>query len=506
MELSRGREEPCVSVVDNTAEAAAAERTEPTAAVQNVQRWQHDYQRRIGYTDLVAGAVIAALAFWARFGDMSEYGAVPYLISTVLLPFCWVLLLAAVRAYEPRFLFVGTEEFRRVVVAGGTLLVFIALISYAGKFEVARGWVLLTVPPLTVGTLLVRYAWRKHLHRRRARRGQYMHRTIVVGYQRATANLYRTLQNNHYHGLRVVGACLPPAGLAASDGIIADCGIPILGAFDDVPAAVSRSGADVVVVLGCPELDGPAMRRLAWGLEESGTDLLVAPVLLEVAGPRVSVRPVADLPLMHVEHIELTRWRWVLKSAFDRLGAALLLVLAAPLMLAIAGAVKLTDGGPVVFRQERVGLRGGRFEMYKFRSMRVDAEDMLDDLLTSSDSGSVLFKMRADPRVTKVGRLLRRLSLDELPQLVNVLRGEMSLVGPRPPLPREVEQYEWEVHRRFAVRPGITGLWQVSGRSDLEWNEAVRLDIRYVEQWSLLLDILIICRTVGAVLRRSGAY
>ncbi|MQA03049.1 MAG: exopolysaccharide biosynthesis polyprenyl glycosylphosphotransferase [Streptosporangiales bacterium] len=467
-------------------------------------RWQRTYQRRIACTDLLVGALVGSLAFWARF-DVVDY-SVPYLVGSALFPFGWVLLLAVVRAYEPRFLFVGTEEFRRAAVAGGILLVGIAFISYLGKIEVARSWVLLTVPPVTVATLVARYAWRKHLHWRRATRKQYMHRAIVVGYERATANLYRTLQLNPYHGLDVVGACLPPARLATTTGVITDCDIPVLGGFWDVPAAVRESGADVVVVLACPELDGPAMRQLAWGLEETGTELLVAPIFLEVAGPRVSVRPVADLPLMHVEHTELTQWRRLLKSTFDRIGAALGLLLAAPLMTAVALAIKLTDGGPVLFRQERVGYRGNRFEMYKFRSMRIDAEDMLDDLLTSSDSGSVLFKMRADPRVTKVGRLLRRFSLDELPQLVNVLRGEMSLVGPRPPLPREVEQYEWEVHRRFAVRPGITGLWQVSGRSDLEWNEAVRLDIRYVEQWSLLLDILIICRTVGAVLRRSGAY
>lgn len=495
-----------MSLVDNTGTAEpVAIPAAPTSGDRSALRWQRDYQRRIVLTDLLAGAGVASFAFWARFGALAEF-AVPYLIFTLAFPFVWLLLLAVVRAYEPRFLSVGTEEFRRVVVAGGIMLVGIALVSYAGKFEVARGWVLLTVPPVTLATLLARYAWRKNLHWRRAARGQCMHRAVVVGYERATANLYRTLQHNPYHGLNVVGACLPPARMATSSGIITDCSIPVLGGFDDVPAAVRESDADVVVVLACPELDGPAMRRLAWGLEETGTELLVAPVLLEVAGPRISVRPVADLPLMHVEHAEFTQWRRLLKSTFDRLGAAVCLLLAAPVMLAVAAAIKLTDRGPVLFRQERVGLRGDRFEMLKFRSMRIDAEDMLDDLLTTSESSSILFKMRNDPRVTRVGQVLRRFSLDELPQLVNVLRGQMSLVGPRPPLPREVEQYEWEVHRRFAVRPGITGLWQVSGRSDLDWHEGVRLDIRYVERWSLLLDILIICRTVGAVLRRSGAY
>lgn len=391
-------------------------------------------------------------------------------------------------------------------MAGGVLLVGIALVSYAGKFEVARSWVLLTVPPVTICTVVARYVLRKRLHRGRLARGAYMYRTVMVGYERATANLVSTLRLNRYHGLEVVGACLPPHRMADAGDIIEDCRVPVLGDFNDIGSTVERVGADVVVVLACPELDGPTLRRLGWELEKSGAELLVAPALMEVAGPRVTVRPVADLPLLHVEHSELTHWRRALKFTFDRVGAALCLALASPLLIAIALAIKLTDGGPALFRQTRIGHEGRQFSMLKFRTMQVNAEQRLGELLALNESSQVLFKIRQDPRVTRVGAFLRRYSLDEIPQLVNVLRGEMSLVGPRPPLPREVEQYERDVYRRFAVRPGITGLWQVSGRSDLPWEETVRLDIRYVERWSLLLDVLIICRTVGAVLRKSGAY
>lgn len=476
-----------------------------TTGTQRLQLWQNRYRRAVIAGDLLAGAVVALIAFYVRFGEEKNL-SFGYVVCTALMPFLWVVLLDLVRVHEPRFLFVGTDEFRRIVLAGGMLTIGIALVSYAGKIEVARGWVLLTVAPITLATLLFRFGWRKRLHRRRETHGDCMHRVVVVGYERASANLFRTLQLDPYHGFDVVGVCLPPKRVAAAGGMLADCDLPVLGSFDDVGTAVSEVDADVVVVLACPELDGPAMRRLAWDLEASDTDLLVAPVLLEVAGPRVTVRPVADLPLMHVEHTELTHWRRALKSAFDRAGAGLALLLVSPVMLAIAAAIKLTSPGPVLFRQTRIGHRGQPFQMLKFRSMVVDAESRLTALREQNDGAGVLFKLREDPRVTRIGRFIRRYSLDELPQLVNVLWGQMSLVGPRPPLPTEVALYEQDVHRRFAVRPGITGLWQVSGRSDLPWDESVRLDIRYVERWSLLLDILIICRTAGAVFRKTGAY
>jgi exopolysaccharide biosynthesis polyprenyl glycosylphosphotransferase len=223
----------------------------------------------------------------------------------------------------------------------------------------------------------------------------------------------------------------------------------------------------------------------------------------------VHTQPVAGLPLIHVERPTYSGPTRVVKSAFDMVGAVLLLILFSPFMLAIAAVVKLDSPGPVFFRQERVGVDGTRFRMAKFRTMRVDAEAMLDELRRAqeTDAGNeVLFKIKNDPRITRVGRFLRRYSLDEIPQLFNVVSGEMSLVGPRPPLAAEVAQYQNEVHRRLLVRPGMTGLWQVSGRSDLSWEETVRLDLSYVENWSITGDLMILFKTAKAVLSSSGAY
>jgi exopolysaccharide biosynthesis polyprenyl glycosylphosphotransferase len=251
-------------------------------------------------------------------------------------------------------------------------------------------------------------------------------------------------------------------------------------------------------------MDGLALRRLAWRLEKTHTELVVAPALMEVAGPRTTIRPAAGLPLLHVEHPQLAGARQLVKNVFDRVVAGLLLVLIAPLLLGLALAVRVSSPGPALFRQTRVGRDGRLFTIVKFRTMRQDAERMKVELV--SDADGVLFKVRDDPRVTALGALMRRHSLDELPQLINVLFGHMSLVGPRPPLPEEVAQYGDDVRRRLLVRPGLTGLWQVSGRSDLSWEESVRLDLRYVENWSLMLDLQILWKTWSAVARGQGAY
>jgi exopolysaccharide biosynthesis polyprenyl glycosylphosphotransferase len=249
-----------------------------------------------------------------------------------------------------------------------------------------------------------------------------------------------------------------------------------------------------------------ALRRLAWGIESRRADLFVAPALMDVAGPRVSVRPVAGMPLLHVEHPDINGVRQLVKSGFDKLVAAVALVVLAVPMLAISIVVRATSPGPALFRQTRIGRGGREFQVLKFRTMVADAERLKQVLLDNNESDGVLFKIRNDPRITRVGALLRRYSLDELPQLLNVLRGEMSLVGPRPPLPAEVEKYGADVRRRLVVKPGMTGLWQVSGRSDLSWEESVRLDLRYVENWSLMLDLQVLWKTWSAVTRGEGAY
>jgi exopolysaccharide biosynthesis polyprenyl glycosylphosphotransferase len=276
--------------------------------------------------------------------------------------------------------------------------------------------------------------------------------------------------------------------------------------LDDIVGTVERYRADTVAVLACPEMSGLRLRDLAWQLEKSDTDLWLAPALLDIAGPRTTIRPVAGLPLLHMEHPEFSGLRRMIKSAFDRLMAAIALLLLSPLFLVVVMAIRLGDGGPALFRQERVGKGGQPFVLFKFRTMLVDAERQKSQLDELNETDGVLFKIRRDPRVTRVGAMLRRWSLDELPQLINVLIGNMSLVGPRPALPEEVAVYGDHVRRRLVVKPGMTGLWQVNGRSDLSWDESVRLDLRYVENWSFMLDLQILWKTGAAVGRGKGAY
>jgi exopolysaccharide biosynthesis polyprenyl glycosylphosphotransferase len=283
-------------------------------------------------------------------------------------------------------------------------------------------------------------------------------------------------------------------------------GVPVHGGLGSVPDAVRDFGADTVAVLACPEMSAIRLRELAWQLEATGTDVCVAPALLDVAGPRTTIRPVAGLPLLHVDHPELTGTKQAVKAGFDKVVAGLGLLFLSPLFLLIAARIKFHDGGPVFFRQVRVGKDGRRFRVFKFRTMVVDAERLKTKLADSNEAAGALFKMRRDPRVTRPGAWLRRWSLDELPQLINVVIGDMSLVGPRPALPAEVARYHDHMRRRLVVKPGITGLWQVNGRSDLSWADAVRLDLRYVENWSLALDLQVLWKTGSAILHGDGAY
>jgi exopolysaccharide biosynthesis polyprenyl glycosylphosphotransferase len=299
----------------------------------------------------------------------------------------------------------------------------------------------------------------------------------------------------------VVGACV-----ARPSECSEVAGVPVYGGLDDVSAAVHFFGADTVAVLACPEMDGIRLRSLAWELEKTGTDLCVSPALLDVAGPRTTIRPTAGLTLVHVNHPQLAGLRLVAKDLFDRCFAAAALISLFPLMVLLGVIIWLHDRGPAIFTQIRVGKNGRVFRLYKFRTMVVDAEQRRVELLASNDNDGLLFKLRRDPRITAIGAHLRRWSVDELPQLLNVVFGDMSLVGPRPALPDEAAKYADHVRRRLVVKPGLTGLWQVNGRSDLSWDESVRLDLRYVENWSFTLDLQIIWKTISALIRRSGAY
>ncbi|MGY1844780.1 sugar transferase [Modestobacter sp. SYSU DS0875] len=467
--------------------------------------WRVAYVRRIAVGDLAVGTLAALVGYLVRFGPVAD-GSAPAHASlwlVALLPPVWLVTMLVARTYEERFLWVGAEEFRRVFGAAIGLLAGVGTVSWAFELELARGFVIVAMPLATALTLLQRYAQRSRLHRRRSR-GDYLQTAILVGHRSGVLALHEQIDREAYHGYRVIGCCLPPSPLGAE--VIEFDGVPVLGGLDDVLDVVRQYEVDTVAVLPSPELDGPALRRLGWELEKTEAELLLAPAVTEIAGPRVRIRPVCGLPLLHMERPELRGVRRLTKEAFDRTAAAVGLLCILPAFLGLALAVGLTSRGGVFYRQERVGRDGETFGMLKFRSMVSGADRMVPDLAEQSDGNGVLFKMKGDPRVTRVGKVLRRYSLDELPQLVNVVRGDMSLVGPRPPLPSEVERYGFDMRRRFLVKPGITGLWQVSGRSDLSWDDSVRIDVRYVENWSLAFDFMILWKTVGAVFRGSGAY
>ena len=450
--------------------------------------------------DAGCAGVAAGCAALLRFaGDLSA----TYIGISLVAPVLWVLAIAARRGYENRFLGSGPEEYRSLGDATLVLFTVITAASFVFKSDLSRGFIFGFLPLALVLTVLSRRGLRTWLYRRRLA-GHGMHRVLVVGRSDAVSDLAAQFGREPWHGLAPVGVCVS-GGTPARE---LPSGVPSrLGADPrSVLRAVDDLRADVVAVASHPDLSGHALRRLAWALDERGVDLVVSPGIIEVAGPRLSIRPVAGLSLLHLERPSTRGGRMLIKRLLDRLLGIVLFTVISPLLAAIAVAIKRSSPGPVLFRQIRIGADGRPFEMLKFRSMVTDAEDRRLDLQAEDEGNGVMFKMRNDPRVTRVGVFLRRYSLDELPQLWNVVRGEMSLVGPRPPLPQEVIGYSDDATRRLRVRPGMTGLWQVSGRSDLSWEESLRLDLRYVDNWSLALDATILWRTWRAVLSRSGAY
>jgi exopolysaccharide biosynthesis polyprenyl glycosylphosphotransferase len=461
--------------------------------------WVRSYTSSLVVAETIAAAVVGGAVVLGRAGSLDASGLLSWAAAALVV--AWPTLLGATGAYSERVYGTGSDEYRRVGRAGFLLLALSSFLSYVAALDLSRTFVVVAIPGLTALSLLGRYAARNRLRRLRAR-GRCTKRVVVVGRGGAVLELVGRLQREHYAGLNVVAACVTPADRVRVTEV---AGVPV-GGLEEVLAVAADVDADTIAVTSASETAAQYLRQLSWQLEGTGIELLVAPGLIEVAGPRLHIRPFEGLPLLSVEQPSFEGWRRVIKGGVDRAVASLVLVLLAPVLVAIALAVKVTSPGPVLYRQERVGLNGKSFTMLKFRSMVADADRRLEDLRGDNISDGLLFKMRSDPRVTPAGRLLRRLSLDELPQLFNVLRGTMSLVGPRPPLPGEVARYDTSVSRRLLVKPGLTGLWQISGRSDLSWEESVRLDLRYVENWSLAMDLLILWKTGRAVLSRSGAY
>lgn len=474
--------------------------------------WKQAMRVRLVITDATVVVITVALARWIRFGageDASmDFDGMTYVLVSALLGGAWVTALAMTQSRSTAILGVGSEEYRRVISATFGVFGLMAIISMIFKLDIARGYIAVALPLGLAALLLARRFWRVWLVSRRLA-GGYSDRALLIGHRSEVAYVMDQIDRRLAAGYRVIGAVLDQKQLKATDvePIVTSSGaeVPVVGDLNGVVETVQALGASSVIVAGNVG-SRTFLKTLGWELEKTGASLVLASRLTDIAGPRIHWRPIDGLPLMRVELPQYTGVRHSMKRLMDILMASAGIVVAFPLLVVIGLLVKLEDGGPILFRQARVGVNGRRFMMHKFRSMRTDAETLVADLSELNEGNGKLFKIRNDPRVTRVGSFIRRYSLDELPQLWDVLRGSMSLVGPRPPLPREVADYEKHIHRRLNVRPGITGLWQVSGRSDLSWDESVRLDLYYVENWSPAGDILILFKTVRAVLTKDGAY
>jgi exopolysaccharide biosynthesis polyprenyl glycosylphosphotransferase len=473
--------------------------------------WQRAYARRLVVTDFIVIVVSVYVSQLIRFGTSGANLRIPfeegevvelsYALVSAILVLGWFVSLAIFATRDRTIIGAGTSEYRRITDATIRVFVVLAIAAFVLQSEVGRGYLLVALP-LGVSLLLTsRWLWRKWLVRRRAA-GEYSHRAVLMGERQKSVHVAQQMARDGASGITIVGA-ITERGMGDRE---LGPGIPVLGDYSSLTRVLDEARADTVVFTGADTIPPREMREMGWALEATSTTLIVAPALTDVAGPRIHARPVAGLPLIQVDYPEFEGRKYALKRAFDLVTSFLALVLLSPLFLVIAVLVRRDSPGPALFTQERVGLNGKRFHMLKFRSMVVDAEAQLPTLLDRSDGNGVLFKLRSDPRVTRTGAWLRRNSLDELPQLVNVLLGDMSLVGPRPPLASEVEKYDEWTRRRLLVRPGITGLWQTQGRSDLSWEDSVRLDLYYVENWSLTGDIIILYRTVRSVARAEGAY
>ena len=458
---------------------------------------------RLVAADAVAVILAAGTAWVARFGlDSSVVAGVSYRSLAVMLVPAWLITMALAGTYDSRFIAAGAEQYRRILNGGVWLLAFLAFISFALHADVSRAFVLVSIPMTTLLTVVERYALRKALHRRFARDWS-AHRVLAIGSVSDVSDLAVHMHRASYAGFRVIAALTPgetqPPGLPDN----------VVWAGGDFDAAVQWAedhGADTLAVAGSRVLARGGLRRLSWALEGTNIQLVVVPAVTDLAGPRIRMRPIDGLPLLQIEKPQFTGARRLLKDSIDVIAGLVLLVLLSPVIACVALGVRLTSRGPVIFRQSRVGQNGRPFSLLKFRTMRQDAEEGRSSIEHLNEHNGVLFKIRRDPRLTPIGRFLRRFSLDELPQLANVVRGQMSLVGPRPPLPSEVERYGDDVHRRLLVKPGLTGMWQVSGRSDLSWEESVRLDLYYVDHWSVGLDLVLLGKTLMTVIRGRGAY
>jgi len=470
--------------------------------------WTHTLTNSLRITDtaLVSAAVFAGFAFNTDGLSLTAEGSghTRHLAIALILGFLWLGSLEVYRTRDPKVLGVGPEEYKRVLSASFRVFGFLGIVAVVFRLEAVSSFVLVSLPLGLLALTGSRWSFRRWLSREKSR-GRCLSRAIVVGEPQDVRYVIKQINRKSGTAYDILGACLPGARRGAVLKVD-HLRVPVLSSIYGITDTVRQTGANAVIVAGPVPGGNQFIQELGWRLEENAAELVLAAALTNVAGPRIHWRPVEGLPLMHVDIPHYSGGKHTLKRLMDITVSAAALLVLSPILLLLSAIVHHDSPGPVLFRQERVGRRGTTFRMLKFRSMVVDAESRLEELNTQDEGAGVLFKIRGDPRITRCGRWMRKYSLDELPQFWNVLVGDMSLVGPRPPLAREVNGYERHTHRRLLIKPGITGLWQINGRSDLPWDEAVRLDLYYVENWSIAGDLMIMWRTFRAMIQTTGAY
>jgi exopolysaccharide biosynthesis polyprenyl glycosylphosphotransferase len=455
----------------------------------------------LGLDAFIMGLAVMAAALIRRAWDVFPQPDRETTVSAIgpLLILGWLLLNAVFGTYRRDEFGEGTDEFKRVFHASMYAAGFLGMSCYLAHHQLSRGFFVMTfvlgVPLLLIGRLMLRRTIRSM-----RTRGHLRQRVVIAGGPSHVDEIAAVLARESWLGYQVVGALTPANHHAA----VTASGIPVIGNADDPAPAVGE--ADILFLTGGTPRSADDLRQIVWDLEQHHLQLVVAPSVTDLAGDRVKIRPMAGLPLVHLAAPRWSRASGWAKRSFDLVGSSLLILLFSPLLLLAALRIRMYDGGPMLYRQIRIGRDGEAFRCLKFRSMIVDADSRISELQAGLGADALLFKMKDDPRITPPGRWLRRYSIDELPQLFNVFRGDMSLVGPRPQVAAEVAMYDDAMRRRLHVRPGMTGLWQVSGRNDLTVEEAMRLDLYYVDNWSIAQDLSILVRTFGAVVSAKGAY
>ena len=460
----------------------------------STQLWKPKLRKNLAFFDLLTLVFSISLIFNLRFPNTWQSGLNDYelrnIVLSLLVLVSWLIFLWFNGSRDTNILGFGADEYKRLTNATLLSFTFIAFISYIFKLEISRGFVLLVFPFGLLLLFIVRRILRRRLLRAR-NQGRYLSRVLLL-HSGSSDPVEARLALAQHAGFSIVHKIVTAENIKFE--------------IKDIVSNALSNNCDQIMVGQSAVISAAELRKLGWALEATNIDLIVAPAVTEIAGPRLKVSNVEGLPLLHLEQPDFSGASRITKRLLDLILSIFGLIIISPFLVVIALIIKLFDRGSVLYFQKRIGQNNREFTVYKFRTMYEGSHEQRAQIMAETKKDPRLAKDPQDPRVTKPGLFLRRWSIDEIPQIINVIKGEMSLVGPRPPLAEEVNKYEKSETRRLLVKPGLTGLWQVSGRSELDWEDAVRLDLYYVENWSLTLDILIIIRTAAAVWRGEGAY